>query len=99
MGFYIDTPEPKGKAEYLIKEESAVLLTDLDEILAAFADDKAVICVVDNGTSEDAGFTYDKDELLRFLRPDEYPRKWLSMDMDRACELPGYKPGRQEVQL
>ncbi len=46
--------------------------------------DKAIICVVDNGPFEAAGFAYSQRELDFFSIPDGRPRTWVVMDRKRS---------------
>ena len=46
-----------------------------------------VVCVVENGMFDAAGFAFCKEELEVFAAPDARPKTWLSMDLERAIEL------------
>lgn len=91
MGYYIQTDAPHGKAEFLVREHNAEVLPYVpawNEVDAS----KAIICVVDNGLFEAAGFAYSANELAAFNRPSDMRLKtWLLMDRDKAKELTGYR--------
>jgi len=90
MGYYIQGPA-KGKAKMLLDEEDAFLLEGLEQAREAFAEGFGVICVVDNGPFEAAGFAFSQNELEVFIHPDGRPKTWLAMDLERARELSGYE--------
>ncbi len=54
-------------------------------------DNKALVCVVDNGPFEAAGFAFSENEFAAFCYPDGRPREWVLIDWDKACELTGYE--------
>ncbi len=89
MGYYIEVPENKGKAQQLVDIHGATILKEKPAFFAH--SDKAIICVVDNGLFEAAGYAYDEKELNEFAYHDGRPRTWLVMDKNLACELSGYK--------
>ena len=90
MGYYIEVPKNKGKAQQIVDLYGARIVnqrptfTDLKE-------DEAIICVVDNGPFEAAAFAFNHQELMEFARPDGRPKIWLIMDRAKACELTGYQ--------
>lgn len=93
MGYYINTGENIGKAEYLIINEGALELLDVPNNLNELTDQKlGLICVVDNGPFEAAGFVYSDHELEAFSHnPTDFRfKRWLVMPLDRAKELSGY---------
>ncbi len=93
MGYYIEVPNVKGKAQQVIDIHGAELLVRAPLSLSDIPPDKAVICVVDNGPFEAAGFMYSEMELQYFRSevPGRSPHQWLTMDKAKACELSGYK--------
>jgi len=94
MGFYIEVPRNKGKAQQLVDLHGARIL-DSKPSFNEVAESEAIICVLDNGAWEAAGFAYDERELGRFTKPDFYmpqrPRIWLIMNKQKACKLSGYR--------
>ena len=90
MGYYINHTKagplpPKSKAAALIANEDAV------EVMSPeFNPDVALICVVDNGSFEAAGFCFSREEMMEFSKTYR-PTRWLTMDLARAKELTGYK--------
>jgi hypothetical protein len=92
MGYYIKTGENVGKAEYLIAREGAMELLDVPNSLSELPSGlEGLICVVDNGPFEAAGFIYNDRELEAFTDPSDYRfKRWLTMPLDKAKELSGY---------
>jgi len=91
MGYYIEVPNVKGKAQQIIDIYGAELLERAPLSLSDIPPKKAVICVVDNGPFEAAGFAFDDGELEVFKTSGpERPRDWLLMDRAKVCELTGY---------
>ena len=91
MGYYIQTPQDLGKAEYLIGKYGAIHLHPY-EALKYMDLDFALICVVNNGLFEAAAFIYNHHEYEAFNDPrDGRPKKWLVMDLGKAKELSGYR--------
>jgi len=93
MGYYIEVPNNKGKAQQLVDLHGARILDSkpsFDEV----AKNEAIICVFDNGPWEAAGFAYSERELEYFAAPDmigpQRPRTWLLMDRKKAYKLTGY---------
>ena len=92
MGYYLQTPEPQGKAGQLVQLHGAAILTKhpaFEEIPKG----KALICVVQNSAFEAAALVFDRDELVDFTLPpseDPRPRTWLLMEQSVAHQLAGY---------
>lgn len=93
MGYFIDQlPDgsvlPKlGKAELLLKHVEG---SKIIEKPTEFAPD--LVCVVDNGPFEAAGYMYDPRELeyvLKSLENDKRPYVWLMVP--GAAQLSGYE--------
>lgn len=93
MGYYIEVPRMKGKAEQLVELYGARIL-DKQPAYSDAKPSEAIICVLDNGPWEAAGFAYDEREFEEFARPDligsQRPRTWLIMDRKLAFKLTGY---------
>ncbi len=95
MGYYIETPQNRGKAEYIIGAHGAREVS-IDEAEDAVKNGEGVVCVVNNGAWEAAGFVYSLHEFQAFdprfpNSNDSRPRKWLVMDLAKAKELSGYR--------
>ena len=90
MGYYIERPDGGrfNKAEWLIEEHSAVEVIEPPPWL----DDAAIVCVINNGAFEAAGYAYSPDELAAFSHPDRRPKRWLVMDKATAMKLSGFSP-------
>lgn len=69
MGYYIEVPERKGKAQQIVELHGGRILQSAPAFEGA-APDEAIICVVDNGTFEAAAFCYDEREFNVFREPD-----------------------------
>lgn len=98
MGFYLETPRYKNKAEQLIKMYDAREVR-MEEALDAIYDNKyAVICVIRNPNFDAAAFCYNLKEFRRFNHvDDDRPRRWLIIeDRDMVDELSGYKATREK---
>lgn len=74
MGYYIQTNGSKGKASYLVATHNATVLPEAPN-WADVPKDKAVVCVVDNGIFEAAGYAYSASELSYFNSPSDYREK------------------------
>lgn len=89
MGYYIEVPNKKGKAQQLVDLYGARVLNEKPSF-GEVAPDKAIICVLDNGSFEAAGYAFNEQELGEFAFPDGRPRIWLLMDLVTVRRLTGY---------
>lgn len=91
MGYYIETGTLHEKAEIIKKKYGAKLITR--EEAAELVKDplNGVVCIMDNGAFEAAGFAFNESEFAAFARPDPRPRQWLRMNRKRLCELTGFR--------
>ena len=93
MGYYIQVPNNKGKAQQIVELYGAKIIP---EPIGFWQKDpqEAFICVLDNGPFEAAGFAYNEREFEEFKAPDPFPpqrpRTWLVMNRKEACELTGF---------
>lgn len=71
MGYYIQVPDNKGKAQQLVTIHGAEILPGQPASFGDVPEDKALICVVDNGPFEAAALCYDEREFGAFAVPDE----------------------------
>lgn len=93
MGYYIQTKANVLKAKQLCAEHNAENIPQ-PATLAEVPEDKALICVVQNGPFDAAALIYDSRELADFSDPDDdRPRDWLFMDKELAHKLAGYTEG------
>ena len=90
MGYYIEVPENKGKAQQIVELYGGRIVLS-PPLFEDIAPDEAIICVVDNGPFEAAAFCYNQDELYAFTHMDGRRRVWVVMDRRRACDLTGYE--------
>lgn len=89
MGYYIETGERFGKADYL-KEHHAAEVVCRSETFHLFPD-KDIVAVVDNGHFEAAAFAYSLAELETFTRvSDPRPVVYLALPKGVGAKLSGY---------
>jgi len=88
MGFYIEGPL-KCKAQYIVSEYDGKIIPQ-PYSFSEIPEDKAIICVVDNGPFEAAGFCHSEREFECFTNPDPRPKRWLIMDLKLAQKLSGF---------
>lgn len=92
MGYYIQTKGSKGKAGDIAAAHSGLVLDRAPDSYDSVPADMAIICVVDNGPFEAAGFCSNKAEFEQFAgMADGRPRTWVLMDRQKAEELSGYR--------
>ncbi len=98
MGFYLETPRHKEKAEQLIKLYDAREVKMEEALDAIYENKHAVICVLRNPNFDAAAFCHDLAEFRRFNHvDDDRPRKWLIIeDRDMVDRLSGYKAHREK---
>ncbi len=91
MGYYIQVPENKGKAQQIVNLYGGRIV----EQPLSFTEKKlneAVICVIDNGMFEAAAFCYSQEELDYFINDNTGRAKtWVVMGWDTACNLTNYR--------
>ena len=85
MGYYINVTST-GKE--LGREKVEELIDDGAIIVSGNEFVPNLICVVDNGLFEAAGFAYSEREYLAFKKPDERKKTWLVHP--KAAVLAGY---------
>jgi hypothetical protein len=91
MGYYIQGPA-HGKADMIVQEHGGRILASTPRSLSEVEDEEAIICVVDNGPFEAAGYAYSDDELRAFQEPSDFrPKTWVVMDKEKAEELSGFR--------
>lgn len=72
MGYYIEGRTVKGKAQYIVDELGGEIVPR-PALFADVPEGKALICVVDNGLFEAAGFACDEREFEAFAAEDTGP--------------------------
>lgn len=91
MGFYIQGPN-NLKADYLIQNHQAKVVSQTDAKMLVEKDEEAVVCVVENGPFDAAGLAFNLRELEAFtLDSDPREKTFLVMNKEKAHELAGYK--------
>ena len=89
MGFYIQVPQHKGKAQQIVELYEGRIIPCPNRF-EDIPSNEAIICVVDNDLFEAAAFCYNQDEFRVFSSPDRRPIVWVVIDRKKACELSGY---------
>lgn len=92
MGYYIQVPQNKGKAQQLVDLYGAEILPRMPATFADIPEGKALICVVDNGPFEAAGLCYSEREFEAFDamdKGDQRSRTWVLMERVLAFQLAG----------
>jgi hypothetical protein len=69
MGYYIQVPDNTNKAGQIVKIYGAEIVPCPSDYNAV-PKDKALICVVQNGDFDAAGFAYCEQEFQKFMQPD-----------------------------
>ena len=93
MGYYIEVPNDKQKAEQLVELHGAQIILK-PKSFNDVPEGKGLICVVDNGMFEAAAFCYSAGEFKEFETDygnggNQRPRKWVLLDIDKAKKLSG----------
>ena len=88
MGFYIEGPA-KDKASFITVEYGGKVISEPDSF-EDIPEELGIICIVDNGPFEAAGFAFNEREFSVFKHPDGRPRIWMTMERKTAEELTGY---------
>ena len=90
MGYYIQGPTV-GKVKHIIEKFGALVIPQPSSFSAVPAN-KAIICVVENGFFDAAGFCYNEREFVAFTLPsDNRPKTWLVMDRKTAEKESDFK--------
>lgn len=71
MGYYLNSGEAHGKAEWLVKEHGGKIVNKTEAQLAVSNPSLAAVIVINNGPFEAAGFAYDMDEFEAFTEPQD----------------------------
>jgi hypothetical protein len=92
VGFYIEVPQDKGKAEQMIQLHGAVsVFVGLDRRPPRFDETPeglTLLCVVENPGFDAVGIVYDEHEYRVFADPtDARPKTWLLIPDEKAREL------------
>ena len=101
MTLYLDLPGPKGQLDRLLSEFGAVVLPAPPPGLDEVPPDMALVCVVDQGSYEAAGYIITEQEFALWTDlTDISPKTWLLMDRDTADRLcPGAAEDRESWQV
>lgn len=95
MGYYIQVPGNHNKAAQLVQLFNAEIVPK-PHAFADVPEDKALICIIDNGMFEAAGLCYSEAEFECFADPDERPHWWVLMNKDQAHKLTGFTENNGE---
>ena len=88
MGFYIEGPA-KGKVSFITVEHGGMVISE-PKSFKDVPEDLGLICVVDNGPFEAAGYAFNEREFDCFRVPDGRPRTWMTMEKKSVEKLTGY---------
>jgi hypothetical protein len=96
MGYYIETPMIKGKADYLKERYKAEEIEEIGSLNEISKEDMALVCVLENGMWDAVAYIYDDNELKRALPTsrDNRKRTWLLMDKTLVENLSNYRRER-----
>lgn len=87
MGYYIEVPNNRNKAEQMRTLHNAQVILQ-PKMLTEIPKDKALICVVENGTFDAAAIVFNQHELDDFIYDGTTRRKtWMLIDKQRAFRL------------
>lgn len=91
MGYYLERDDfgRHGKAEFLIEACGAIELIGV--AAPEWRNDVGIVCVVNNGPFEAAGYAFSPQELSAFIQIDDRPKRWLIMDKTEAARRSGYR--------
>jgi len=96
MTDYIEVPDPFDKAQQLVDMYGAAILPRQPGGLDEVPSDKALVCVMDHGGWESAGYIAVEEEFARWVDPAIHlTRTWLLMNRQRADELCPDAAGRR----
>lgn len=93
MGYYIETPNRLNKANYICDKYKGQVISQTEAEKLIGSEEFVVICVVDNGIFEAAGYCYCEKEFKYFTHPSDTRRKiWLKLkDVKQAKIDCGYE--------
>jgi hypothetical protein len=87
MGSYINTGTTKGKVKIICEKYGGEII-EKPFYFSDIPEDKALLCVVDNGPFEAAAYCYSESEFLAFSDPQDYRmRTWMTIDKKKAEEI------------
>lgn len=97
MGFYLETPRNKQKADQLVAMYNARKVDIMEALAEMINGKKAVICVAQNLNFDAAAYCYSLAELRRFNHvSDDRPKTWLVIDDKALVEnLSGYTEAKR----
>ena len=71
MGYYIEVPEQKGKADQLVRLHNARILPGRPKTFEDMPGDMALICVLDNGPFEAAALVIDGEDFIELTTEED----------------------------
>lgn len=96
MGYYINTdsngqPLPRDKFSALAKEPSCVIISEPPRF-EDIPQDRAAVCVADNGPFQVAAYCFSASELEAFSDSEDARKKyWLLLDIQYVRQATGYR--------
>lgn len=96
MGYYIEAPTAKGKAQYIVDKYDGLILNHPPSRFSDLREGEALICVVENDLFEAAGFCHSQKVFEQFSSPDSVsPPGTFRMGKVTQVNLgPGYQRPR-----
>jgi hypothetical protein len=95
VGYYIETPSAKGKADWLLKEHSEAFEISeplWEDLNAWFVAGYALVMVVENEPFDAAVYVFNENEFDHFTDPaDTRKARFILMGRDLVEDLSGYK--------
>lgn len=87
MGYYIEVPHPRGKAQQMVEIHQAELVLSPEKF--DFSGPDALLCVVENPMWDAVAIAYNVDERDAFLptKTDQRPRVWLKIPKTLAKQF------------
>ena len=92
MGYYVEVPAAKGKANLICRMYDGAKIVTEAEAKSAVQLGEGVVVVVDNGPFEAAAFAFSAQEFSEFTRRDDHrPKTFVLMDSyEQAARASGY---------
>jgi len=88
VGYYLEVPEFKKKADQLVRLHKATKISGPPYSISELPEKSVLVCVVENPSFDAAAVCYSDSELRDFNDPTDSRRKtWLLMDLDEVLKM------------